>query len=225
MEALEQLRRRAVDAVESGIPQTQVARLFGVSRKSVGSWVRAYRSGGESTFRPRPRGRRSGDCLALSTRQQAHTLAAIAAGPPNERGIPCLLWTRRAVTQLVHEEFGISLAGSTVDRYLLRWQLIPAAPLSKSPDCPPGAALLTWTNPMWPGAGDHVHALVATSHRGLLYFLAAAEPFTASSLTEFAHRLRMQLSRDVPLHVRDWPPEHTEPLAHWRSTVGETMVS
>ena len=225
MDALEQLRRRVVAAVESGIPQTQVARLFGVSRKSVGSWVRAYQTGGESTFRPQPRGRRYGDCLALSGPQQERVLAAIAEGAPEKRGIPCLLWTRRAVTQLVREEFRISLAGTTVDKYLLRWDLVLDGPVSRWSDCPPGSALLTWTHPRPPDSCERSHALVAVNHRGLLYFLAGAQPFKAASLTDFANRLRMQLTRDVRLHIRDWPPEHMEPLAEWYCTSGESALS
>ena len=78
--------------------------------------------------------------------------------------------------------------------------------------------MLTWTHPRSPDSPDHGHALVAVNHRGLLYFLAGAEPFTAASLSEFANRLRMQLTRDVRLHIRNWPAEHIQPLADWRRT-------
>ncbi|HVW43963.1 MAG TPA: helix-turn-helix domain-containing protein [Amycolatopsis sp.] len=224
MDALEQLRRSVVAAVEAGLSQTQAAREFGVSRKSVGSWVRAYQAGGESSLRPQPRGRRYGDYLALSTEQQANALAVIMAGPPTDHDIPCLLWTRRAVTQVIRQEFGISLAGTTVDNYLCRWDILPKGSFSRWPGSPPGAVRLTWTHPTTPDSADRGHALVAVNHRGALYFLAATEPFTAASLTDFANRLRIQLTRDVRVYTRDWPPEHTEPLADWRSTVPDTLV-
>src|SRR4051794_31358506 len=126
-DALEQLRRRAVAAVESGSSQTRVASMFGVSRKAVGTWVRAYRSGGEPTLRPRPRGRRAGERLALSAAQQSQVLDILAAGPPDAAGLPWLLWTRKAVAELISREFGAELAGTTIDKYLLRWELIGRA--------------------------------------------------------------------------------------------------
>lgn len=123
-EALEELRRRAVAAVESGVSQSEVARLLGVSRKTVGSWVRAFRDAGEQSFRPRSRGRRPGEQLALSTGQQAWTIATLVAGTPDTHGLAHTLWSRQAVTELVNREFGILLSPATVGQYFARWGLI-----------------------------------------------------------------------------------------------------
>lgn len=65
-EALEALRRRAVAAVKAGVTRAEVARLFGVSRKTVGAWVAAYQKDGDDAFRPKRRGRRPGEQFALS---------------------------------------------------------------------------------------------------------------------------------------------------------------
>ncbi|WIX98852.1 helix-turn-helix domain-containing protein [Amycolatopsis mongoliensis] len=206
-EALEQLRRRAVAAVESGVSQTRVASTFGVSRKAVGTWVRAYRSGGEPTLRPRPRGRRAGERLVLSAAQQGRLVEILAAGPPDEAGLPWLLWTRKAVADLIAREFGVVLAGTTIDKYLLRWELIGrAGAASRRAGCPPGTVLVTWTHPRSPAGTGRLHALVAVSGRGTLHFLARAEPFTG--IAEFRHRLRMQLGRDVRMVPHDWPAAH-----------------
>ncbi|WP_312868219.1 helix-turn-helix domain-containing protein [Amycolatopsis pithecellobii] len=185
---LAQLRRRAVAAVEGGMPQTRVAQLFGVSRKAVGCWVRAYHSRGEAAFQPRPRGRRTGECLALSEAQQEQVLGSLATAP-DELGLPCLLWTRKSVAQLVRREFGITLSGTTIDKYLLRWQLS-----NRAGECPAGAFLIT--------SARLNHALVAVNNRGLLYFLLAREPFTATGFTGFCARLRLQSSRQVRLIVQ-----------------------
>ena len=203
-DALEQLRRKVVAAVEPGASQTRVASVFGVSRKAVGTWVRAYRSGGEPTLRPRPRGRRAGERLALSAAQQGRVVDVLAAGPPDAAGLPWLLWTRRAVAELISREFGVVLAGTTIDKYLLRWELIGRdGGFGQPRGCPPGTLLVTWTRPRSPVGTGELHALVAVSGRGVLFFLAAAQPF--AGIAEFRSRLRMQFGGDVRLVAHDWP--------------------
>lgn len=123
-DALEALRRRAVAAVESGVPRTEVARLFGVSRKTVGAWVAAYESMGDESFRPRRRGRRPGEQLALSPAQQAWTIRSIVDGTPDRLDMPHQLWTAQAIVELVNREFQVLLSPATVSKYLIRWGLI-----------------------------------------------------------------------------------------------------
>lgn len=123
-EALEELRRRAVAAVESGGSQAEVARLLGVSRKTVGAWVRAYRRGGEDSFRPKSRGRRPGEQLALTPPMQAAMIKTIVAGTPDHHGLDHGMWSRQAVVELVNREYRIPLSPATAGQYLSRWGLI-----------------------------------------------------------------------------------------------------
>ena len=123
-DALEALRRRAVAAVEAGVTRAEVARLFGVSRKTVGAWVAAYRREGAEAFRPRRRGRRPGEQFALSSEEQAWVVRTIVDGSPEDGGLPQRLWTRQAIAELVRREFGILISSPTVSQYLARWGLI-----------------------------------------------------------------------------------------------------
>jgi transposase len=123
-EALEVLRRRAVAAVESGVSRSEVAKLFGVSRKAVGAWVLAYRQGGDDAFTPKTRGRRPGEQLALTPMQQAWTVKSIIAGTPDRHDLDYPLWTRQAVADLVMREYDIVLSPGTIAHYLIRWGLI-----------------------------------------------------------------------------------------------------
>lgn len=215
-EALERLRRQAVAAVESGLPQSHVARNFGVSRKTVGNWMRAYEAAGESAFRPRRRGRRAGDRLALSTGQQGSLLKEIMSGTPETLGLPSLLWTRRVLGELVRKRFGISLSAGTVDQYLSRWQFSRTGPPARPAGCEPRSLLVTWTRPCSPEDGLHRNALVAVNHRGILFFLGSEHAFTGDQLAEFRQRLCVQLAVDVHLVVQDWPIVHAGVLAQWR---------
>lgn len=123
-EALETLRRRAVAAVESGVTRAEVARLFGVSRKTVSAWVAAYQESGDDAFRPKRRGRRPGAQLALTPKQQAYTIQAIVDGTPDQHGLPHRLWTRPAIVEMVNRDFGTQISPATVSQYLTRWGLI-----------------------------------------------------------------------------------------------------
>ncbi|NKQ57893.1 helix-turn-helix domain-containing protein [Amycolatopsis sp. K13G38] len=123
-EALEALRRRAIAAIAAGATRAEVARLFGVSRKTVSAWVAAYEESGEDALRPKRRGRRPGEQLALSPKQQACAIQAIVEGTPDRHGLPHALWTRLAIADLVERSFGIRISPATVSQYLLRWGLI-----------------------------------------------------------------------------------------------------
>ncbi|MGW4059871.1 helix-turn-helix domain-containing protein [Amycolatopsis sp. NPDC004747] len=159
-EALEVLRRRAVAAVEAGASQVEVARSFGVSRKTVGAWVRAYREGGSTAFRPKPRGRRPGEQLVLSPPRQAATIKAIVAGSPESHGLPHRLWNRQAVAELVNHRYRILLSTTTVTHYLGRWGLIedhalrPELPRRRIPAFVPVQRPAEWlpaAEPLWFG--------------------------------------------------------------------------
>jgi transposase len=212
-DALERLRRQAVAAVESGVSQSRVARLFGVSRKSVGNWVRLYQTSGEAALRPRSRGRRAGSQLALTVDQQVRVIETIAGSLPDEVGLPCLLWTRKAVVELVSREFGVAMSPGTAARYLGRWGLL-------GPSWPPaertvGALLVTWTHPRLPAGTKRFNALVAVTPRGVLLFLVNEKPFTDEQLTEFHRRLCVQLGRQVRLLIGAWPAAHSTLLPTW----------
>lgn len=215
-DALQKLRRQVVAEVESGLSMTDVAQNYGISRKAVGNWVREYRSNGEQAFVVRKKGRRAGSRLALLPSQQAWVLQAISAGPPERAGLPFLLWTRRAVAELVHDEFGASLSAATVDQYLVRWGLttksLPPIKPGELPEPSAGvqrlAAAWVCTQPM--ADSGHIHALLAVTGRGQLFFALSTQPFDRSQLTDFRQRLRMQLGRAVDLFIRAWPPEVVE---------------
>jgi transposase len=123
-DALVDLRRRVVAAVQSGASQTDVARLFGVSRQTVSAWVRAYRNTGDEAFRLATRGRRPGDQLALSLSQQFAIIETITRYTPDGLGMRFRLWTRQAVAELINREFQVALGTTTIGNYLARWGLL-----------------------------------------------------------------------------------------------------
>jgi len=231
------LRRRAVAAVEAGFSRAEVARLFGVSRKTVGAWVIAYREAGDDAFRPKTRGRRPGEQLALSPAQQAWAIRAIVDGTPETHGLPHPLWTRQAVAELVNRQFRIMLSVTTVTQYLTRWGLLEKetrlrgiqAPHRRKPDpwLPNGEVLwLTWTRPHAPaefsrgpvasgqnlltGFRDHfgdVNVVSVVSRRGMLFFQAGLGAFDSGQIATFLRQLNAQLRRELNIIVCRWPTQ------------------
>jgi transposase len=104
--------------------QLEAARAFGVSRRSVGVWVRALQADGPQALEARRRGRRPGEPSALTRRQQAELLADLVAGYPDDHGTPARLWSRRALALHIEHRWGRRLAVSTVGNYLVRWGLV-----------------------------------------------------------------------------------------------------
>lgn len=234
--ALEDLRRRAVAAVETGVSRTEVARMLGVSRKTVGNWVTSYRDTGEDAFRPRPRGRRPGEQLALSAAQQEATLKAIVGGGPEEVGLPYRVWARPAIAEFVNREFRIMLSVKTVSGYLIRWGLLPGPnvlELLRGPDPVRHRAAevvwLAWTQQANPAAAvpddlTGLNVLLAACNRGTLHFGVRREPFDSASVAGFLHRLADQVGHPLDVVVCRWPARHTAVVRSWPASPGTPIT-
>jgi transposase len=127
-EVLQALRLRALRGIELGLTEIQVADLLGVSHETVCRWRTTYADRGLDAL-PRPRsGRPLGSGRFLSEAQARHIRGRLDRCSPEELGIPAPLWTRRAVRDPIHTEFGIRLAVRTVGAYLKRWGYTLKAP-------------------------------------------------------------------------------------------------
>ena len=127
-EALEVLRLRALRGVELGFTEADMADVLGVTRDTVCRWWTAYASGGVEALPHDRSGRPLGSGRLLSDEQASRIRSLIDKNTPEQLGIPSALWTRRAVGQLIHEEFSIDLAERTVGQYLRRWGYTPKKP-------------------------------------------------------------------------------------------------
>ena len=109
-EAQEALRRRGVEMVlAQGQRIGQTAKLLGVSRMSVSTWVKAARAGGDTALAAQKRGRKPGHSL-LSAAQTRRVVAWVRDKCPDQLKLPFVLWTQEAVQAL------IARAGAARDR-------------------------------------------------------------------------------------------------------------
>lgn len=130
--AQEDLRRKAVNAVLAGMPQTHAAKTFGVTRQAVGIWMRRYRNAGESALTAQARGAPKREGI-LKPWQCALTVKTITASYPDQERLPGFwLWTRDAVRMYLQRKFDVTLSLSSVGRLLRRWGLTPQKPARRA---------------------------------------------------------------------------------------------
>jgi transposase len=120
-EALQVLRLRALRGIELGYSELDLADLLGVCHETISRWWTAYRADGLEALPGGRTGRPLGSGRLLSDEQAERIRARIDWHFPEDVGIPHALWTRRAVRDLIRQEFGINLAERTVGLYLCRW--------------------------------------------------------------------------------------------------------
>ena len=120
-ETLEAFRLRAVRACTMGLPQTTIADALGVARETVCRWWNAYLRGGLEALPGDRTGRPTGSGRLLDDDQARHLQALLDHHTPEQLGVAAPLWTRRAVRDLIHREYGWWMPVRTVGEYLARW--------------------------------------------------------------------------------------------------------
>lgn len=120
-EVLEALRVRALRGCEMGLSESEVAEMLGVARETVSRWWSAYRGQGVDGLPGGRTGRPVGSGRTLTDEQAAHLQRRISENSPAQLGIKAPLWSRGAVRDLIHQEYGIEMPVRTVGEYLKRW--------------------------------------------------------------------------------------------------------
>ena len=162
-QAQEALRKRAVQAVLSGMTMTRAAKVFGVARGTVSGWMKQYAVEGERGLNRRQRGRPPAP--RLSGQRAAALKRAITQHCPDEIGLPYALWTREAVGALIRERFGMTLSVWTVGRYLRSFGFTPQKPARRAFEQDP-KAVEHWLTEEYPAIRRQAHAEGAEIHWG-----------------------------------------------------------
>ena len=117
--------------VGEGRSRTEVGGLLGVTRETVGRWVKAHRVGGDRALDARRRGRRGGHTKLTEAQQQK--IASLVAGKnPDQLKLPGFLWTRALVRELIFQRFEVDVGEDTVGRYLRAWGMSPQKPMRRA---------------------------------------------------------------------------------------------
>jgi transposase len=115
---LEQRRCQAVQAVEKGDKVKDVARIIGVTPRSIYRWLQLSQQSDGLAAKPHP-----GPACRLSATQQQQLEQMLCQGA-QAHGWPNQLWTTQRVADLIRRQFGVSLHHDHVGRFLrqrLKW--------------------------------------------------------------------------------------------------------
>src|SRR5262249_746584 len=104
-EALQVLRLRALRGIELGYSELDLAELLGACHETISRWWPAYRADGLPALPGGRTGRPLGSGRLLSDQQAERIKARIDFYSPEQVGLAHALWTRRAVRELIRNEF------------------------------------------------------------------------------------------------------------------------
>ena len=121
-EALEIIRRRAVDLVAGGMTRAEAARTVGVRAATMTAWMQRYETGGSGGLVDRTRGRRR---EALTQKEELKLRGLIEGKTPGQLRMDFALWTTEAIMWLIGDRFGKTVSKRTVHRLLFAWGFTP----------------------------------------------------------------------------------------------------
>ena len=140
----EQVRLAAVQLIEAGASDREIARHFRVSRMSANRWRRALAAGGRAALASRGAG---GAKCKLTPVQLRATL--LDAGPAAWGWDEDQCWTLARITEVVRSRFGVdyTLAGMDLLLHRIGWSVqVPARRAAERNE----AAIAAWREETWP---------------------------------------------------------------------------
>jgi transposase len=164
-DVLSALRCRAVAAWEAGTSLTTIATILHLSREAVARWCSASQRAGIDGLPQARTGRPLGSGRWLSAAQAQHVQKLLLKHGPEKLGIAAVLWTRKAVRDLIHQEYDLRLPVRTVGLYLQRWGWTPQRPARKGYRQDP-EEVRQWLEEKYPAMAARARAEGAEIHWG-----------------------------------------------------------
>ncbi|WP_299589702.1 IS630 family transposase, partial [uncultured Microbulbifer sp.] len=121
-----------------------------VSSRAVQNWINAYKAGGFKALSAKKRGHPEGMNRRLTAEQEKNLQKQITDEQPDQLKLSYVLWTRKAVMELIERECGIKMPIRTVGDYLKRWGFTPQKPARRAYEQNP-KAVKKWMEEDYPG--------------------------------------------------------------------------
>ena len=141
---LEHRRRLAVERVQQGYAQIEVARFLGVDPRSVRRWVTAHRTGGDPALDAKVH---PGRPRKLDADQTAIVLSWFRQ-KPSDFGYDTELWTARRVAEQIRKHFGVTFNSHYLSAWLFDHDITPQRPQKQARERDQ-ARIDTWINDDW----------------------------------------------------------------------------
>jgi transposase len=162
---LEALRLRALHGYERGFSQSALADLLGVTRETISRWWTAYQDGGLDALPDERTGRPIGSGRTLDDQQGKYLQDLIDHNSPEALGITAPLWSRRAVHDLILQEYNIDMPIRTVGEYLKRWGYTAKRPTRHAKQQDPEEVRI-WLEETYPALEEQAQKEDAEIHFG-----------------------------------------------------------
>jgi transposase len=142
-------RKRALTLINSGKKKGTIAQLLGVSPCTISVWCKKHQTAGSKGLIAKKKGVKSEDKKLLSNAQELAIQKMIVDKLPEQLKLDFALWTRKAVKELIEQEFGIILGLTTMGDYLRKWGFTPQKPKKMAYEqCP--KKVQKWLNEEYP---------------------------------------------------------------------------
>jgi len=164
-QTLEHLRKQAVVLKRQGKTQIEIAEAFGVSRVTVGIWLKKHGHHGNKAFKSQKRGRKLGEQRTLTAEQEIRIQQSIQEKTPDQLKMPFALWNRNAIKELIQSHYEIDMPIRTVGEYLSRWGFTPQRPLKRAYEQRP-QEVEKWLNEQYPGIAEKAKSEGSEIHWG-----------------------------------------------------------
>jgi transposase len=126
---LEAMRERAVQSVQEGENPQDVARVLGINRSTMYSWLAQYRRGGWGALKAKPL---FGRPPKLDGKKLQWIYDTVTQKSPLQLKFSFALWTREMVAKLIKDKFKIALSLVSVGRLLAQLGITCQKPLQRA---------------------------------------------------------------------------------------------
>jgi transposase len=144
-DVLEEKRRQAHRLRQCGMTRAEIGEIVGVHADTVGRWLKLS----PKELKVNRGGRKEGDGRHLDAYEERHIRRLITDKLPDQLKLDYVLWTRKAVKELIAQETGIDMPIRTVGEYLKRWGFTPQKPMKRAYEQNP-KAVQRWLDNEYP---------------------------------------------------------------------------
>jgi transposase len=159
------MRNNAIRMRLNGIKNKEVAAILGCRPTTVSTWYKAYNANGAKGLQEAKRGAPLGSNKKMTADQEKRVVKMITDTMPDQLKLPYGLWTRRAITELVHREYGIVMGERAMGNYLQAWGFTPQKPAKEAYEQRP-EEVKAWLEEKYPAIHKRAKAENAEIHFG-----------------------------------------------------------
>ncbi|WP_299943388.1 IS630 family transposase [uncultured Microbulbifer sp.] len=124
--------RTAVNPWKKSESIAKITRTLDISSRAVQNWINAYKEGSFKALTAMGCGRPKGISRSLTPEQEVKLQKQIADKQSDQLKLDYVLWTRKAVRELIESEYVIKMSIRTVGDYLKCWGFTPQKPAKRT---------------------------------------------------------------------------------------------